>query len=330
MDDMRPVYMDSIELENQDLRRAPDPVGRGIDQAMYERQIPLNLRHPSVMLVGCGGVGCWVALSLVLGGVEKLTLFDGDTLSVHNLNRFPLPESSVGEGKSLALSKWLRTLRPNMEIQARGEFDSLLHLSTSSHWLVCATDSLKSRRMCFAFAKSMGMSYLEVGADGEKWTLSPAPPEFSTELEDTPGYQTVPVHVGPCMMAGAAVAYYVLHEVIPVDSHQAGWDGQRIVISTMAEEEGPFVYCPRCKTFRVTLDGGYSIMTMIKHARLEFNIGLAEAKAMVNGWFREVRDSISVTDEAMVNIDSMEAITALRLAEALTEVDDGLGGNDEP
>lgn len=193
---------------------------------LYERQATLGLHTPSVAIVGCGGVGCWVALSLVLGGVTELTLFDGDTLSVHNLNRFPLPEAFIGELKSVALARWLRTLRPKADITARGEFDPSLH-STQVEWVVCATDSLKSRVMCYNYAtQGIGAKYLEVGADGERWGLSPSPPEFSTELEQEAGYQTVPVHVGPCMMAGAAAAYYVLHDTTPSGSHSMEWDGR--------------------------------------------------------------------------------------------------------
>src|SRR2546430_2569030 len=116
---------------------------------LYERQASLGLHAPSVALVGAGGVGCWVALSLILGGVTDLTIFDGDSISVHNLNRFPLPEAAIGELKSVALARWLRTLRPKAEIQARGEFDVELHATPVMEWMVCATDSLKSRRMCY-------------------------------------------------------------------------------------------------------------------------------------------------------------------------------------
>src|ERR1700675_1984932 len=199
------------------------PVPEAPVNPIYERQATLGLTPPtSVVIVGAGGVGCWVALSLVLGGIEELTIFDGDTISTNNLNRFPLPESQVGELKSVALAHWLETLRPKTSISARAMFDPTMH-SITANWLVCCTDSLKSRKICHAYASENGMSYLEVGADGEGWSLSPNPPEFSTDLEGQAGYQTVPVHVGPCMMAGAAACYYILHNCSPVVSHSVKW-----------------------------------------------------------------------------------------------------------
>lgn len=281
------------EVEVANITEAPN-TAEGVDP-LYERQASLGLSRPSVFLVGAGGVGCWVALSLVLGGVDRLTIFDGDTISLHNLNRFPLSESSVGELKSMELAKWLRTLRPKADnISARGMFDpdtdpNLANISPT--WMVCCTDSLKSRKLCHKFAIDNGMNYLEVGADGERWTLSPQPPEFSTELEDNPGYQTVPVHVGPCMMAGAAVSYYVLHNTVPTVSHLIDWDkgpvynnSPRIYgslsIASIDESKPyqsgyPMIPCPKCHSL---VEG--NLINLIKHLREEFNLGLVEAKAM--------------------------------------------------
>jgi len=269
-------------------------VEQGIDP-LYERQSSLGLSKPSVMLIGAGGVGCWVALALTLGGVEDLTIYDGDTISIHNLNRFPLPESSVGELKSVALAKWLRLLRPKADnINARGMFDPSIGSANENRveWLVCCTDSLKSRKMCYQWAKDGGIKYLEVGADGERWTLSPAPPEFSTELEDNPGYQTVPVHVGPCMMAGSVASYYILHNTVPSVSHLVDWDKGPVYnniaevfgflkIASMAEGNQvkpryPMISCPNPKCHRL-VEG--NLINLIRHLRHCYpNLGLAEAK----------------------------------------------------
>jgi hypothetical protein len=193
------------------------------DNGLYERQDSLGLQAPSVTIVGAGGVGCWVALALALGGCDYISIYDSDEISLHNLNRFPLGPESVGQPKSEALARWLQALRPGIEIDARGRFDSKLH-AIRTEWVVCCTDSLKSRKMVYECAREAGAKYLELGADGERWTLGNSPPEFTTQLEEEPGYQSVPVHVGPCMMAGAAAAYYVLHDTVPPGDHLGEWD----------------------------------------------------------------------------------------------------------
>lgn len=262
---------------------------------LYQRQGPLNLQpNTAVTLIGCGGVGVWVALSLALAGVQYIDLYDGDTLSIHNLNRYPLPQGFIGESKSLALAQWLSLLRPDGEFVARGEFNPLHHAGQVKEWVVCATDSLKSRQMSYQAAQGAGSYYLEVGADGEGWSLSPNPPEFSTELEDQAGYQVTPVHVGPCMMAGAAAAYYILHGRVPIDSHIGKWDGQRVTLSSMPEEDYPTVECGMC-AYRLARDGQF--ITMIKHVREAHQVnglpmGLIEARALVQGWWDEAQPEV--------------------------------------
>src|SRR5437899_4274479 len=135
-----------------------DPIQPEPGPAIYERQASLGLQASSVMLIGAGGVGCWTALALVLGGVEDISIFDGDTLSTHNLNRFPLPETMVGELKSVALAHWLQTLRPKATIVARGMFDPAIH-TVEAGWVVCCTDSLKSRLLCHSYAKGHDSKY---------------------------------------------------------------------------------------------------------------------------------------------------------------------------
>lgn len=268
---------------------------------LYERQSTLDLQAPTVTIIGCGGVGCWVALSLVLGGVKELHLYDGDTLSLHNLNRFPLPPSQNGEMKSVALSRWLTTLRPDIDIRARGKFMAGVH-NIETQWVVCATDSLKSRQMAYGIATDYEAGYLEVGADGERWSMSPNPPEFQTELEDNPGYQTVPVHVGPCMMAGAAAAYYVLHNQVLRDSFTVDWDKGplfahyttgtlgglkfRSMVETPMPEGHEMLTCDNCGR-QLEVD----LINVIRHLREERSLSLLDAKRIAEAMIAEYHSS---------------------------------------
>lgn len=304
---VQPTFNPTIEAPAQEFVVRPEPVVEEGD-ALYNRQSTLGLNTDTgVTLIGCGGVGVWVALSLALAGVERIDLYDGDTLSTHNLNRYPLPMGFVGETKSLALAQWLSVLRPKGNFQARGEFNPEYHAGNTLSWVVCATDSLVSRKMAHQVAIGNGGYYLEVGADGESWSLSPVPPEFSTELEEQAGYQVTPVHVGPCMMAGAAAAYYILHSQVPVDSHVGKWDGQRITLATMSEEAYATVECVECSWRCREKD----LIAMIRHVRaVHYPImTLAVAKAMVQAWWAPP-DSLDedVVEEAQLAVAAVTEI----------------------
>ena len=73
-----------------------------------------DLARKHVLVLGLGGVGGYVAEFLARCGVGKLTLVDGDRVSVSNLNRqLPALRSTVGEYKSEVLARRLADINPD-------------------------------------------------------------------------------------------------------------------------------------------------------------------------------------------------------------------------
>ena len=64
---------------------------------LYKRQEKLVLNQDqSITVVGCGGIGYWVAKFAAMSGIDELWLFDPDTFEDHNFNRIDLsPNLSV-------------------------------------------------------------------------------------------------------------------------------------------------------------------------------------------------------------------------------------------
>ena len=212
--------------------------------ARYDRQESLDIvRNQSVAIIGCGGIGSWAAYYLTLAGVKTLHLFDGDTVSEHNLNRLPLPISYVGTGKSAALAKHLPEYNRGIIFRPHGEFNTYLHgtdwLSYHgvSYCLVC-TDTWKSRKMVWDACQQAEIKYLEVGAEGNEASLSPSPPEWVMPNEAEPGYQHVPVFVGPCAAIAAMAVYYVLHQQVPTKTFRIGWKDNNLTLGTWEEPDG--------------------------------------------------------------------------------------------
>lgn len=199
------------------------------------RQEALNLSIPrGVAVVGCGGVGSWIAYFLALAGVTNLWLFDPDTVSEHNLNRLPLGASSIGVSKSKALADFITTLRPNNTIVPLGAFSESLaeisHLDEECSWLVCSTDTLATRCLSHEWATSNGMFYIEAAAEGEYGSIANSPAEWATPEDAKPGYASVPVWVGPATFAASMAASYILHAHPPERDlvTRIGWSGTAI------------------------------------------------------------------------------------------------------
>ncbi|XP_058470584.1 adenylyltransferase and sulfurtransferase MOCS3 isoform X1 [Solea solea] len=76
----------------------------------------LNLSKTSVLVVGCGGLGCPLALYLAAAGIGRLGLLDYDEVELSNLHRQVLHgEENKGWAKALSAATALRRLNSTVE-----------------------------------------------------------------------------------------------------------------------------------------------------------------------------------------------------------------------
>ena len=74
-----------------------------------------KIRNTRVLIAGCG-IGSTIAEAAMRLGFYQMTLADGDTIEVHNLNRQAFGYSDVGKSKVSALAKRLRDINPEAKI----------------------------------------------------------------------------------------------------------------------------------------------------------------------------------------------------------------------
>lgn len=198
-----------------------------------ERQAALKLQVPeSVAVIGCGGVGSWTAYFLALAGVKNLWIFDIKDIAENNLNRIPVPISAIGKKKPLAMKELIESIRPDCNVIPMGHFSPEIAEGVKLHeevtWIVVTTDTLASRKMVSKWAKDHYIQYIEAAAEGEMGTCTGEPGEWSTPEESLPGYQSVPVWVGPCIFsAGVAVAHIIHNTKIGDRVVRMGWEETR-------------------------------------------------------------------------------------------------------
>ena len=81
-----------------------------------------QLQSVRVILFGIGGVGSWCAEALIRTGLTHLTIVDGDTVQLSNLNRqLPATQATIGIPKVEALKERLLSINPEADIIARNE-----------------------------------------------------------------------------------------------------------------------------------------------------------------------------------------------------------------
>lgn len=102
------------ELEPEEAERFARQIGFFYDMTdgtRHPRRAQRALRESSAVVVGIGGTGTWVAQSLAMAGVGRLTLVDPDSVSRDNLTRQVLfGIDDVGRSKAEAAAARLRAI----------------------------------------------------------------------------------------------------------------------------------------------------------------------------------------------------------------------------
>ncbi len=79
-----------------------------------------RLRSSSVLMIGCGALGCSIAQQLVRSGIGKLRLVDRDLVDITNLHRqvlFTDQDAREQSPKALAAAEALRQANPDVQIE---------------------------------------------------------------------------------------------------------------------------------------------------------------------------------------------------------------------
>lgn len=81
-------------------------------------RVQRRLSQARVVLLGCGGIGSLVAVTLATAGVGELTLVDGDHVELSNLTRqFLFTEADIGLPKAEVLARELRRRNSSCRVQ---------------------------------------------------------------------------------------------------------------------------------------------------------------------------------------------------------------------
>jgi len=186
---------------------------------IYSRQRALDLSFPNVAIVGCGGVGTWVAIYSAMGGVPLIKLFDRDTIEIHNLNRLPYSMDALGKKKVHALRDFIVKIRPDIKALA---FDARLTRGNASLVQDCpivfdCTDSSRSHRLLESLWDDGYFQILiRASYDGEHITLAK---NFHLEKaswgDDLEGYQIVPSWVIPASFVAQMACFLAYSENAP-------------------------------------------------------------------------------------------------------------------
>jgi molybdopterin/thiamine biosynthesis adenylyltransferase len=145
-----------LEPEANPLRRLPPELVDG-------------LQKKKVMVVGLGSGGSEIALNLACSGIGSLVLIDRDRLRPENYIRFSTTKQDLGRLKVDVVRSMIkeRELRTDVDVHNldvvydADEFRGLI--GSSVDLIICATDSVLSRRLVNCVAVQMGIECVIAG-----------------------------------------------------------------------------------------------------------------------------------------------------------------------
>lgn len=124
-----------------------------------------------VLVVGVGGVGCWVAEALARSGVGRFTLVDLDELCVTNMNRqLHALEADIGRPKISVMAQRIRAISPQAEVEEIADFYTEANgaqlLAAEFDLVLDCIDRLRPKAHLIATARQRGLPLVVSGAAG--------------------------------------------------------------------------------------------------------------------------------------------------------------------
>ncbi|MDQ0783666.1 tRNA threonylcarbamoyladenosine dehydratase [Chryseobacterium sp. W4I1] len=133
-----------------------------------------RLNKANVLVIGLGGVGSFAAEFLARAGVGNMTIVDGDTVDITNINRqLPALHSTIGKHKVEVVAERLLDINPNLKLIKINEFlnpermDEVLDSAKFNYILDCI-DSITPKLSLIIAAKRRKIKLVSsMGAGGK-------------------------------------------------------------------------------------------------------------------------------------------------------------------
>ncbi|MBQ3580551.1 MAG: tRNA threonylcarbamoyladenosine dehydratase [Bacteroidales bacterium] len=186
-----------------------------------------RLRKAHVLVVGLGGVGGYAAEMLCRAGVGRMTIVDGDNVSVSNINRQIIAlRSTVGFSKTDLFKQRFHDINPDCEVTALNVFlrdEEMIRLLENEKYdyVVDAIDTLSPKVFLLYHAHRLGLPI--VSAMGSAGKLDPS----KIEVTDVAQSHTCPL---------AAMVRKKLHKLGVREGFKVVFSSEKVDESAMIED----------------------------------------------------------------------------------------------
>ena len=128
-----------------------------------------RLSRAKVAVVGCGGLGSAALSYLAAAGVGALSIADGDTVSLSNLQRQVLyTTEQIGRRKATCAAERLRAINPDVDIAVHNLFidvDNFPDIADGADLIIDCTDNYRTRYTLSKLCKEHGKPFIYATAE---------------------------------------------------------------------------------------------------------------------------------------------------------------------
>lgn len=204
--------------------------------SLYDRQQNLQLKtYSSLIVVGVGGIGNWVALNAALTGLfSNIILIDGDVVESSNLNRTIFEISDIGEFKCDAVRYQILKRRPDAIVTCINKItspevikqliDDVIEDNSYYHTDIVCVDC---RDDIYEDLYPLNCKLYKVGYDGMSMTIDGNPRLTKVFTQRGGSYSITPSFVGSSQL----VACLVINDIVYPPLHQMAQNNQKLVNS---------------------------------------------------------------------------------------------------
>ncbi|PHS39861.1 MAG: thiamine biosynthesis protein ThiF [Sulfurovum sp.] len=129
---------------------------------LWGEETQAQLSSKSIAIIGCGGLGSALAITLGSSGIGTLHLVDFDTVSVHNIHRqIAYTMEDEGAYKCEALGKLLKRRYERLKVSTYKEkFETFIKQEQEFDLIIDATDRFPVRASIDKYAKAQGIPWV--------------------------------------------------------------------------------------------------------------------------------------------------------------------------
>ena len=145
-----------------------------------------TLKNAHALIIGCGGLGAPVSLYLAAAGIGTITVVDGDTVELSNLQRqITFVENDVGYNKAQRTQQRLQELNSNITVHAITEHldeNNAPALITAASIILDCTDSFNARCLINETCRKFNKAWVYASLyqfSGQCAVFTPAGPCFN-------------------------------------------------------------------------------------------------------------------------------------------------------